>query len=342
MRPKGASLWTVLAVHLSPPWQVVKGLFKDSYAFDKRIGNAVSAKLKQQLTNFKKKLPIILLLGNKSMRPRHWAKIFQVTGFVGGNAFSMSDLRNAGIFETKYRDVVEEESGKASGEAMLEASLEEAEHGWEETEFTVLNYREQKNALIIGGLDEVLQQLEDDLVALQTMLGSRYIPDVKQMVELQYKKPNLLSETLDEWVSCLETIFSAEDIQKQLPDESQRFSAIDKNFKQLMRRTGKYPLVMEAIEQGRKTLVMLQHSNDGLEAIQKSLEEYLETKRSAFPRFYFLSNDELLEILSQTRDPRAVQVRGCTAVRLSRGATVGGGVVRCATWVTATASVHGR
>ena len=55
------------------------------------------------------------------------------------------------------------------------------------------------------------------------------------------------------------------------------------------------------------TLKKFQDNNKRFDEIQKCLEEYLGTKRAAFPRFYFLSNDEMLEILSQTRNVHAVQ-----------------------------------
>ena len=44
-----------------------------------------------------------------------------------------------------------------------------------------------------------------------------------------------------------------------------------------------------------------------LEKCQKSLEDYLEQKRSKFPRFYFLSNPVLLLVLSQGSNPVQMQ-----------------------------------
>ena len=73
-----------------------------------------------------------------------------------------------------------------------------------------------------------------------------------------------------------------------------------------MQRTKKFPLVIEACSSS-VLLERFQGNNKALDEIQKSLEDYLETKRGAFPRFYFLSNDELLEILSQTRNAKAVR-----------------------------------
>jgi dynein heavy chain len=47
---------------------------------------------------------------------------------------------------------------------------------------------------------------------------------------------------------------------------------------------------------------------------EKALAEYLETKRLAFPRFYFVSSADLLDILSNGNNPSVV----CTSTNLIR------------------------
>ena len=117
---------------------------------------------------------------------------------------------------------------------------------------------------------------------------------------------------LSEWLACqrnwmyLQPIFDSEDINRQLPAEGKRFTGVDRLWRRTLDRVRSASHVLtfcddeELLEQWTK-------ANLELERVQKNLADYLETKRAAFARFYFLSNDELISILSQTKDPGAVQ-----------------------------------
>lgn len=81
---------------------------------------------------------------------------------------------------------------------------------------------------------------------------------------------------------------------------------VDGGWRELMEATAGNPDCL-AVAADRERLVVLQENNKLLDEIQKGLAQYLEVKRIAFPRFFFLSNDEMLEILSETKDPTRVQ-----------------------------------
>ena len=100
----------------------------------------------------------------------------------------------------------------------------------------------------------------------------------------------------------LEPIFHSEDITKKLPVEAQEFARVDQTWKEIMHKVHQDTLVLH-LNKIKLIQDNLDESHFTLEKIQKSLNDYLETKRQYFPRFYFLSNEDLLEILGESKKP---------------------------------------
>ncbi|KAF9245447.1 dynein heavy chain, N-terminal region 2-domain-containing protein [Melanogaster broomeanus] len=122
------------------------------------------------------------------------------------------------------------------------------------------------------------------------------------------EKLNRIHVLFDVWIDVqrqwvyLEGIFSGStDIKHLLPVESVRFQNINAEFLTVMKKVYKSPFVIDVMNiQGiQKSLERLA---DLLNKIQKALGEYLERERSSFPRFYFVGDEDLLEIIGNSKD----------------------------------------
>ena len=117
---------------------------------------------------------------------------------------------------------------------------------------------------------------------------------------------------MEEWKMCqrnwiyLENIFSSSDMKKSLQKEFLSFDAVDRTWKKIMEQVKKRPLVSHYWS-SRHVWKQLNDCNNNMADIQRKIENHLEEKRQEFPRFYFLSNDELLQILSHSNDILALQ-----------------------------------
>ncbi len=182
---------------------------------------------------------------------------------------------------------------------------------WESTSLDLVAYRGKCS--LIRGWDELLAKLTDHINSLNAMRMSPYYRVFEAEAAAWDERLNRLFALLDVWIDVqrrwvyLEGIFSASvEIAQLLPLETQRFRAINGEFVALMRRTAAAPnaLVVGAQEGAQKGLERLL---DLLTKIQKALGDYLEKQRAAFPRFYFVGDEDLLEIIGAGKDVTKIQ-----------------------------------
>jgi dynein heavy chain len=145
------------------------------------------------------------------------------------------------------------------------------------------------------------------------MLGSQFMKGkLRNETKAWETKLNNMSELIEEVSKCqktwmyLEPIFASDDIHKQMPTEGSYFRDVDNLWKATMEAIDNDPGIIDLVERENIKL-SFEDANKKLDKIQKSLNEYLEEKRLIFPRFYFLANEDLLMLLAQTKEPRAVQ-----------------------------------
>lgn len=268
-----------------------------------------------RVNEFKATMPLIMDLRNPAMRQRHWDAIREQLGPSGqdldpdSDKFTLAEVYRIGL--NKLGTLVGELSAAANKELAIEVALEETSTRWGSIELDVVEYKEVYFKL--RSTEELSQVLEDDTVNISTMKSSKFYHSFKDGIDFWEETLSLVSEVLESVLTIqrkwmyLESIFMAsEDIRRQLPAESSLFIEVNDSFKLELERMYLDPNATRACK--KEGLVeTLTEMDRKLDVIQKCLDEYLETKRMVFPRFYFISDDDLLEILGQSRDPIQIQ-----------------------------------
>ncbi|EYC14495.1 hypothetical protein Y032_0040g239 [Ancylostoma ceylanicum] len=174
-----------------------------------------------------------------------------------------------------------------------------------------LNARAQGEVTIREAIQELemwAAQVKDSQALLQSLKNSPFYAQFSDKTSIWEKRLSDLDEYLPQmndiqrkWI-YLEPIFG----RGALPAEASRFARVDSEFRLILSDVVRDARLVSLCSRQslRKSLELV---IDQLNRCQKALNQFLEEKRSAFPRFYFLGDDDLLEILGQSTNPTVIQ-----------------------------------
>ncbi|CAL1673550.1 unnamed protein product [Lasius platythorax] len=271
--------------------------------------------LKKKIDDFNEMCPLLEMMANKAMKDRHWEKLSKLCQYffnVESETFTLANIMQAPLL--KYKDDVEDICISAVKEQDIEIKLKQVIADWAIVNLQFASFK-QRGELLLKGIEtaEIIAQLEDSLMIISSLLANRYNAPFKKEIQLWQTKLSNTSEILAKWLTVqnlwayLEAVFIGGDISKQLPTEAKRFNTIDKSWVKLMLRAYEKLNAVETCTGDETMSQFLPHLLEQLESCQKSLSGYLETKRVIFPRFCFISDPTLLEILGQAADCHTIQ-----------------------------------
>ncbi|XP_068037518.1 cytoplasmic dynein 2 heavy chain 1 isoform X5 [Anomalospiza imberbis] len=273
----------------------------------------ITVKLQKEVDKYKMIIPLLKYVRGEHLSPDHWLDLFRLLGLPRGTTLEgllFGDLLKVTDAIIEKAMELKDLNCRAQGEITIREALRELELWGVGAVFMLTDYEDSqgKTIRLIKDWKDTVNQVGDHRCLLQSLKDSPYYKGFEDKVSIWEKKLADLDEYLQnlnqiqrKWV-YLEPIFG----RGALPKEQSRFNRVDENFRSIMSdiKSDNRITSLNARAGIKNTLTTIL---DQLQRCQKSLNEFLEEKRSAFPRFYFVGDDDLLEILGQSTNPLVIQ-----------------------------------